>query len=200
MTGNSETDHEGSSLPSQTGQQQEILTEVSGSDGSTDVSTLGSQTSHMSAEESLRRMEMNLTIREKKRKIEELYSNGRWMDQCEHEITKVKTIVRNDIFANVKFVKGEGQAGVAVAKGRKNKAVFKKLGETNERVDLTEKRGYWTELLEKCGYGESEKSLTTRTMYWKSYHDVVKEQIGDLRSKKNNSMKQIIRQGKNFSS
>ena len=48
------------------------------------------------------------SIEGKKRKINAIYSSGRWMDEDPYEIMKVRQVIRNHVFKNLKFVKGEG--------------------------------------------------------------------------------------------
>ena len=49
-----------------------------------------------------------LSLNDKKRRIETVYSNGQWKDEDEYEIAKIRQVIRNHIFKHVKFVKGEG--------------------------------------------------------------------------------------------
>ena len=44
----------------------------------------------------------------KKRKLEEIYSNGKFQDEDEYEVLKVRKVVRQHIFKHLKFCKGEG--------------------------------------------------------------------------------------------
>ena len=44
----------------------------------------------------------------KKRKLEEICSNGRFQDEDEYEVLKVRKVVRQHIFKHLKFCKGEG--------------------------------------------------------------------------------------------
>ena len=44
----------------------------------------------------------------KKRKLEEIYSNGRFQEEDEYEVLKVQKVVRQHIFKHLKFYKGEG--------------------------------------------------------------------------------------------
>ena len=53
--------------------------------------------------------ESGLTDEAKKRKLEEIYSNGRFQEEDENEILKVQQVVRQHIFKHVKFCKGEGK-------------------------------------------------------------------------------------------
>ena len=53
--------------------------------------------------------ESGLTNEQKKRKLEEIYSNGRFQEEDEYEILKVRQDIRQHIFKHVKFCKGEGK-------------------------------------------------------------------------------------------
>ena len=48
------------------------------------------------------------TIEVKKRKIEAIYASGSWMDEDPYEITKVRQVIQNEVFNNLKFIKGYG--------------------------------------------------------------------------------------------
>ena len=48
------------------------------------------------------------SIEGKKRKINAVYSSGRWMDEDPYEVMKVRQVIINHVFKNLKFVKGEG--------------------------------------------------------------------------------------------
>ena len=50
--------------------------------------------------------ESGLNNDQKKRKMEDIYSSGRWKEVDEYEVTKVRKIIRNHIFKHVKFCKG----------------------------------------------------------------------------------------------
>ncbi len=52
--------------------------------------------------------ETTLSNDEKKRKIEEVYIGGSWMDTDKYEEGKIKDVVRKLIFKKIKFCKGEG--------------------------------------------------------------------------------------------
>ena len=49
-----------------------------------------------------------LTDEQQKRKVEEVYSDGRFKYEDEYEIMKVWKVIRTHIFKQVKFCKGEG--------------------------------------------------------------------------------------------
>ena len=49
-----------------------------------------------------------LTNEQKKRKVEEMYSDGRLKHKDEYEIMKVRKLSRTHIFKHVKVCKGEG--------------------------------------------------------------------------------------------
>ena len=47
--------------------------------------------------------ESGLSIEEKKRKLEEIYSNGKFQEEDEYKVNKVHKVVRQHIFKHVKF-------------------------------------------------------------------------------------------------
>ena len=44
-----------------------------------------------------------LSLNDKKRNIENVYTSGQWKDEDEYEITKIRQVVRNHIFKHVKW-------------------------------------------------------------------------------------------------
>ena len=53
-------------------------------------------------------MEVALSIEVKKRKIKDVYSSEQWKDEDEHEVAMLRKMIRNHIFKQVIFIKGEG--------------------------------------------------------------------------------------------
>ena len=52
--------------------------------------------------------DIGLSIVDKKRKIDAIFLSNQWKEEDEYEITKLRQVIRNQIFKHVKFVKGEG--------------------------------------------------------------------------------------------
>ena len=51
----------------------------------------------------------NSIIDDKKRKIKAICASSSWMVEDPYEVQKVKSLIRTNVFKNLKFVKGEGQ-------------------------------------------------------------------------------------------
>ena len=64
--------------------------------------------------------EIALSIENKKRKIEDVYSSGQWKDEYEYEVLKSRQVIRNHIFEHFKFIKGEGAKIIVYVGKRKN--------------------------------------------------------------------------------
>lgn len=172
----------------------ERINDPNGNRNDDEVSALPSRQVTMSTEENRRRAENNLNDNQKKRKIEEVFNSGEWEDPCEYESNKVREIVRKLIFPSTKFCRGEGRSYVKVKNGKK-KFVSINLGDTNNRLDISAKKGYWISVLNECGYSEETKSLSTRTMYWKIYNEDVLNEIRQQRGKKNYDIRRTLKQG-----
>ena len=135
-----------------------------------------------------------LTTYEKKRKLNEIYSNGQWKEEDEHEIYKVKKIVRTNIFKYVKFCKGEGN--INIDKNRKHKMKQLVLGIAHDKADLTKRTGYEYEVMKQCGKDDRRMSLTERAMWWKTYNTYVISEIRKQRGAINFRIRKNICEGK----
>ena len=60
-----------------------------------------------------------LTINEKKRKIEYVYSSKQWKEEYEYEVKRLCLVIRNHIFKYVTFIKGEGSKKINRGKKRR---------------------------------------------------------------------------------
>ena len=72
--------------------------------------------------------------------MEEIYSNGRFQDEDEYEVLKVRKVVRQHIFKHLKFCKGEGtkSANNFEEKTKNDKA----FGTSHKKTDLRKTKGY----------------------------------------------------------
>ena len=129
----------------------------------------------------------------KKRKLEEIYSNGKFQDEDEYEVLKVRKVVRQHIFKHLKFCKGEGtkSANNFEKKTKKDKA----FGTSHEKADLRKTTGYEYNVMKLTGYCKLNRSLTDRAMWWKSYNDHVIEEIRQLRGRTSSGIKRCVIQG-----
>ena len=141
--------------------------------------------------------DQNLTIEQKKRKFDEVYSSRRWQEEDKYEVQKVKQIVRNNIFKHRKFVKGEGVKIVNRKIERHNdKSIIKEYGKCHEKADLTKLSGYEYNLMKLAGVTEKNSSITERALYWKTYNAYVRDEIRQMRGRVSASIKNSINQGK----
>ena len=141
--------------------------------------------------------DIGLSIIDKKRKIDAIFLSNQWKEEDEYEITKLRQVIRNQIFKHVKFVKGEG--GVSVSKRDKKTRQMKKLlfGKCHERPDLTKLTGYECQILKMVGLSEENASLTRRALWWKTYNIYVHQEIRQLRGRMNSNLKSSVTEGKN---
>ena len=148
--------------------------------------------------------EIDMTIDQKKRKLELIYSTKKknaYLEENEFEIQKVRKQVRDNIFPKVKFCKGEGNTQKIIhSKNRRNGRKFKKmdeLGKSHENADLTCKTGFEYKLLDLCGMGEGKKTLTQRANWWKLYAYYVKTEIRQQRGNIQYMIRKTLTEGKN---
>ena len=155
----------------------------------------GSVVSNITQEDSVEN-DNALTVNDKKRKIENIYTSGQWKDEDEYEITKIRQVIRNHIFKHVKFVKGEGSIPGAKKDMRSKRCKELVYGRCHERPDLTKSTGYECEILRLVGYTNENSSITTRALWWKTYNTYIHHEIRQLRGRMNACMKASITDGK----
>ena len=78
--------------------------------------------------------ENGLSEEEKRNRIDSVYSNGRWMEEDDYEVIRVRKIVRSHIFSKVKFCKGEGIKGRSTTLIKRPKII--KFGVLHKMADL----------------------------------------------------------------
>ena len=137
--------------------------------------------------------ESGLTNEQKKRKLEEIYSNGRFQEEDEYEILKVRQVVRQHIFKHLKFCKGEGKK--SANNFDKKAAKVLAFGKSHEKADLTKTTGYEYNVMKLTGYCQENRTLTDRAMWWKSYNDHVIEEIRQLRGRTSSGIKLCVIEG-----
>ena len=131
---------------------------------------------------------------QKKRKVEDVYSDGRFANEDEYEIMKVRKVIRTHIFKHVKFCKGEGNS-FRPNPFEKKKAKIKLYGKSHEKADLSKRIGYEYHVMKLVGYDENKRSLTDRALWWKTYNIHVIEEIRQLRGRVSTGMKKNIIKG-----
>ena len=139
--------------------------------------------------------ESGLNNDQKKRKMEDIYSSGRWKEVDEYEVMKVRKVIRNHIFKHVKFCKGEGLK-VSSNQMEKKSAKLLLFGKSHEKADLTKRHGYEYNIMKLSGYDEDNRSITDRTLWWKTYNDHVIEEIQQIRGRMSAGIKASCTQGK----
>ena len=138
--------------------------------------------------------ESGLSWDAKKRKLEDIYSNGRYQDEDEYEIVKVRKIVRNHIFKHVKFCKGEGKRSPNNFDKKTKK--IQAFGTSHEKADLWKTTGYEYNVMKLAGYCEETKSLADRAMWWKAYNEHMLEETRQLRGRTSSGIKTCVIEGK----
>ena len=128
---------------------------------------------------------------QKKRKVEDVYSDGRFANEDEYEIMKVRKVIRTHIFKHVKFCKGEGNTSRGNPFEKKN-AKIRLYGKSHEKADLSKRIGYEYNIMKLVGYDENNRSLTDRSLWWKAYNEHVIEEIRQLRGHVSTGMKNNI--------
>ena len=136
-----------------------------------------------------------LSDNQKKRKMENIYSSGRWKEVDEYEVMKVRKVIRNHIFKHVKFCKGEGIKSSTNEMEKKSKKILL-FGKSHEKADLTKKHGYEYQIMRLSGYDEDNWSITDRTLWWKTYNDHAIDEVRQLRGRMSGGLKGSFLQGK----
>ena len=137
-----------------------------------------------------------LSTDEKKRKLQVLYYGSKYKEEDKYEIQKVRKIVRDNVFQQVKFCRGEGAS--KQGKSSNNVAMKRAFGKSHDAPDLTLRNGYAYEILILSGNGEDKKSLTERALWWKTYNTYVLHEVRQLRSSMNFNVKKSCIEGKMY--
>jgi len=137
-----------------------------------------------------------LSLDDRKRKIDAIFLSQQWNDEDEYEIKKIRQVIRNHIFKHVKFVKGEGSIPTKKKDNKSRRLKNLMFGKCHERPDLTRLLGYEYEILKLVGLGEEDTSLVRRALWWKTYNIYVHQEIRQLRGRMNAGIKTSISQGK----
>ena len=95
--------------------------------------------------------EVFLDDEQKKRKVEDVYSDGRFANEDEYEIMKVRKVIRTHIFKHVKFCKGEGTKSVGNHFEKKNAKILL-YRKCHEKADLSKRIGYKYNIMKLVGY------------------------------------------------
>ena len=116
---------------------------------------------------------------QKKRKVEDVYSDGRFANEDEYEIMKVRKVIRTHIFKHVKFCKGEGNTSRWNPFEKQNTKIWL-YGKSHEKADLSKRTGYEHNIMKLVGHDENNQSLTDRALWWKTYNIHVIKKLDSL--------------------
>ena len=142
--------------------------------------------------------DVRLTEDEKLQLLEKTYLSEQWTPSDDHEIDKLKKVIRKHIFKHLKFVKGEGTAHDTkkTVKGQRQHTPVYAIGKCHERPDLRKKTGYEVKILSEVGKDERTSTIVSRALWWKTYQSHVYNEIRQLRGRVNNNVKQCLITGK----
>lgn len=142
--------------------------------------------------------DVRLTEDEKLQLLEKTYLSEQWTPSDDHEIDKLKKVIRKHIFKHLKFVKGEGTAPDTkkTDKGQRQRTPVFAIGKCHERPDLRKKTGYEVKILSEVGKDERTSTIVSRALWWKTYQSHVYNEIRQLRGRVNNNLKQCLITGK----
>ena len=139
-------------------------------------------------------LDARLTEDEKLQLLEKTYLSEQWTPSDDHEIDKLKKVIRKHIFKHLKFVKGEGTAhdNKKTDKGKRQRTPVYAIGKCHERPDLRKKTGYEVKILSEVGKDERTSTIVSRALWWKTYQSHVHNEIRQLRGRVNNNVKQCL--------
>lgn len=124
-----------------------------------------------------------------------IYLSGQWKDEDEYEITKSRQVIRNHIFKHLKFVKGDGTKPCAKKDQKSKNKPATIFSRCHERPDLIMQTGYECNFLRLVGMSETDTTIATQALWWKTYNSYVHQEIRQLRGRMNAAMKHSISQG-----
>ena len=147
-------------------------------------------------------LDARLTEDEKLQLLEKTYLSEQWLPSDDHEIDKLRKVIRKHIFKQLKFVKGEGTAtdnkktDKGKNKNKRQRTPVYAIGKCHERPDLRKKTGYEVKILSEVGKDERTSTIVSRALWWKTYQSHVHNEIRQLRGRVNNNVKQCLIAGK----
>ena len=173
------------------------LTVTADTDFATEISSIseGSRTRAVNPD-------ARLTEDEKSQYLEKAYLSEQWIPADDHEIDKVRKVIRRHIFKELKFVKGEGtltdtkKTDKGKNKNKRQRPPVYAIGKCHERPDLRKKTGYEVRILNEVGKDERNSTIVSRALWWKTYQSHVHNEIRQLRGRVNNNVKQCLISGK----
>ena len=143
-----------------------LLTVTTATDYATEISSISEGYTTRAVNPDLR-----LTEDQKLQLLENTYLSEQWTPSDDHEIDKLKKVIRKHIFKHLKFVKGEGTAPDTkkTDKGknenkRQRSPVFAD-GKYHECPDLRKKTGYEVKILNEVGKDERTSAIVSRALW-----------------------------------
>ena len=169
------------------------LTVTTATDCATEISSISEGDTTRAVNQDVR-----LTEDQKLQLLEKTYLSEQWTPTDDHEIDKLKKVIRKHIFKHLKFVKGEGTAhdNKKTVKGKRQRTPVYAIGKCHERPDLRKKTGYEVKILSEVGKDERTSTIVSRALWWKTYQSHVYNEIRQLRGRVNNNVKQCLITGK----
>ena len=104
------------------------------------------------------------------------------MDEDPYEVMKVRQVIRNHVFKNLKFVKGEGRRALTTNFEKKNTKILQ-YGKCHKKADLTRTNGYECYLMKLMDITEGNTPIEKRVLWWKTYSSHIQEEIRQLRGR-----------------
>ena len=96
------------------------------------------------------------------------------MDEDEYETMKVRQLIRNHVFKNLKFVNGEGRRTPTTMIEKKTAKILQ-YGKCHEKADLTRTNGYKCYLMKLMDITEANTPVERRALWWENYGHIQDE-------------------------
>lgn len=141
--------------------------------------------------------------RDKKRRLLDSYvtTEVKLPELDRHELVKLKTYVRETIFKNMKFLKGEGSYSVKCRRTRRAINEYKnQYGNSHEKIDLVSEPQtcYAKKILEYMNVSSDTHTWYEIGMWWRMWAPEVKKEIRRVRASRSYAIKNTIQNGEFF--
>ncbi len=164
------------------------------------LKALASGTKLKTSRKRKRELELNRSMdtEEKKRKVLQSYltTEVELPTLDKYEVLRFKSYVRDTIFKNCKFLKGEGTTSVACKRTRMMiRALQKRYGMSHMTIDLVSEPyniSYARKIMESENIGPDTHTWYEIGMWWRMWAPVVREEIMRIRSAKGYKIKKTI--------
>ncbi len=150
-----------------------------------------------------RELELNRSMdtEEKKRKVLQSYltTQVELPKLDKYKMLKIKTYVRETIFKNCKFLKGDGTTSVACRRTREMiRALQRRYGMSHKTMDLVsepDRTSYAKKILQSENIGPDTHTWYEIGMWWRLWAPVVREEIMRVRSSRGYWLKKTVQDG-----